>query len=242
MESYYRGECSRLRRDDHSQPAEAVMGDFLQYVSDRREVLEPQFFTQLKIVATSLLFATLIGVTLGVLASRSERFSAAVTSVASALLTIPSFAMFGILAIWLGIGDQPVRIGLVLYALLPILRNTETGIRAVDPSILEAARGMGMSSRQLLLRVELPLAMPLAVAGIRQSAVLIVAIATVGAAVGSNNLGQPIFAGIRGSDRYAVLSGALPVAALGLFLDGDLLLIENLIARGRSFGEARSTA
>ena len=214
------------------------MSDFLQYVSDRRDILQPQFITHLKLVATSLLVATVVGLVLGIVASRSVRFSTAVTAVASAVLTIPSFALFGILAIWLGIGDQPVRIGLILYALLPIIRNTETGIRGVQPAILEAARGMGMNARQLMTHVELPLALPLIVGGIRQAAVLIVAIATVGAAVGSNNLGQPIFAGIRGSDRYAILSGALPVAAIGLMLDAALLLMENLLARARGITTA----
>lgn len=214
------------------------MGDFLQYVSDRRDVLEPQFFTHLKVVASSLVAATWMGLVLGILASRSQRFSTAITALSSAVLTIPSFALFGILSIWMGIGDQPVRTGLVLYALLPIIRNTETGIRGVQPAVLEAARGMGMNARQLLMRVELPLALPLIVGGIRQAAVLIVAIATVGAAVGSNNLGQPIFAGIRGSDRYAILSGALPVAAIGLMLDGALLLMESLLARARSLSNA----
>ena len=156
----------------------------------------------------------------------------------SGILTIPSFALFGVLAIWFGIGNLPVEIGLVLYALLPILRNTETGIRAVDPSIVEAAAGMGMRRSQVLVRIELPLALPLIIAGLRQATVLVVAIATVGAAVGSNNLGQPIFAGIRGSNRYAILSGVIPVAVIGIAADAGLGGIARLLSRGRGLASA----
>ncbi len=210
------------------------MLDFLHYMAHRRYLLQPEAETHIKIVLISLAFAIVIGLVLGIAASRSRTVSAVCLAVTSALLTIPSFALFGILAIWFGIGDTPVKVGLILYALLPIVRNTETGIRATDPAILESARGMGMTPRQGLLHIELPLALPLILAGVRQSAVLMVAVATVGAAVGSNNLGQPIFAGIRGSDRYAVLSGALPVAIIGLLLDGLLLSVQNLLSRGRT--------
>src|SRR5207237_811055 len=156
-------------------------------------------------------------------ASRVQVLESALIGMGSAILTVPSFALFGILTIWAGIGDQPVRIGLILYALLPIVRNTDVGLRGTAPSVLDAARGMGMNARQVLARVEFPLAAPLIIAGIRQAGVLIVAIATVGAAVGSNNLGQPIFEGIRSVNRDAILSGAVPVAMMGIFLDLDLL-------------------
>lgn len=211
---------------------------FLQYVAQRQSVLVPEFITHVEIVATSITVAAALGLLLGVLAARSQRFATFSIAVTSAILTIPSFALFGMLTIWLGIGDLPVKIGLILYALLPILRNTQAGIRAVEPAIVEAARGMGMSTRQVLLRVELPLAIPLIVAGLRQSTVLVVAIATVGAAVGSNDLGQPILEGIRGSDRFAILSGVLPVAALGLLADAGLATIERVLGRGRTDGVA----
>jgi osmoprotectant transport system permease protein len=153
-------------------------------------------------------------------------------------LTIPSFALFGALAIWMGIGNLPVEAGLVLYALLPILRNTETGLRGVNPAIVEAARGMGMSPGQVLTRIELPLALPLIIAGLRQASVLVVAIATVGAAVGSNNLGQPILAGIRGSDRFAILSGVLPVVAVGILADLGLGSLARALGLGRTVSAA----
>lgn len=206
---------------------------FPQYFANRWDTIEPEIVTHLQIVAISIVVAAVFGLVLGIVAARSMRFSAFAIALTSAILTIPSFALFGALTIWLGIGNLPVEIGLILYALLPILRNTQTGIRGVDPAIVEAARGMGMSPRQVLSSVELPLALPLIVAGLRQSTVLIVAIATVGAAVGSNNLGQPILEGIRGSDRYAILSGVLPVAAIGLVADGVLAGAERALNKGR---------
>jgi ABC-type proline/glycine betaine transport system permease subunit len=205
----------------------------IQYIASNWDTLEPQIITHLQIVVLTIVIAGVAGIGAGVIASRSPRFSTAAVAVTSGILTIPSFALFGALAIWFGIGNLPVEIGLILYALLPILRNTETGIRAVDPSIVEAARGMGMRPSQVLIRIELPLALPLIIAGLRQATVLVVAIGTVGAAVGSNNLGQPIFAGIRGSNRYAIMSGVLPVAVIGIAADAGLGGIARVLSKGR---------
>ena len=206
---------------------------FPTYMAANWDTLGPQIVTHLQIVLISLAIAGSLGILSGVIAARSSRFSTAAVAVTSAILTIPSFALFGALAIWLGIGNVPVEVGLILYALLPILRNTNTGIRAVDPAIVEAGRGMGMRSDQILRRIELPLAFPLIIAGLRQATVLVVAMATVGAAVGSNNLGQPIFAGIRGFDRYAILSGVLPVVAIGIIADAGLGGVARLLSHER---------
>jgi len=211
----------------------------LQYFAANWGTLEPQIATHVQIVVICVAIAATLGVALGIAGSRWRRFSVSAVALASAILTIPSFALFGALAIWLGIGDLPVECGLVLYGLLPVLRNTQAGLQAVDTAIVEAARGMGMGRVQILLRVELPLALPLIIAGLRQATVLIVAIATVGAAVGSYNLGQPILEGIRGSNREAILSGILPVAAIGLLADAGLGAIQNVLTGGRI---TRSTA
>lgn len=206
---------------------------FLGYFVYHWDTLGPQVATHLQIFAISIVASAVAGLALGVRAARSERFAGIVLGVTSTILTIPSFALFGFLAIWLGIGNRPVEIGLILYALLPIVRNTMVGIRSVDPAALDAARGMGMRPNQVLWRVELPLALPLIVAGLRQATVMIVAFATVGAAVGANDLGQPIFAGIRGTDRDAILSGIVPVAAMGLLADFLLGAVQCGIGRGR---------
>ncbi len=205
----------------------------LAYMAANWDTLAPQIVTHVEIVGISIGIAAVCGLPLGVIAARSERFASVLLALTSAILTIPSFALFGFLTVWLGIGNRPVEIGLILYALLPILRNTMVGIQGVDPAVLEAARGMGMRPRQILRHVELPLALPLILGGLRQSTVMVVAIATVGAAVGANDLGQPILAGIRDSDNAEILSGIIPVAAIGLLADAVLGSAQRLLQRGR---------
>jgi osmoprotectant transport system permease protein len=209
----------------------------LSYLGQNWPTLGPEVKTHLEIVVVAMVVATVIGLFLGILSARSARVAAVALSVTGTLLTIPSFALFGVLAISFGIGNRPVVVGLILYALLPIVRNTMVGIQAVDPAVLEAARGMGMRPRQILRRVELPLALPVILGGLRQATVMIVAIATVGAAVGANNLGQPIFAGIRDTNRLEIISGIIPAALIGLLADAVLGSMQRAVQRGRPAGE-----
>src|SRR5450755_4788082 len=185
------------------------------------DLLEPQIVTHLEIVGECILITSLIGLALGVIASRSEALSTVIMAITSTILTIPSYALFGLLSIWLGVANPPVIVGLILYGLLPITRNTRAGIKTVDPAVVEAARGMGMSPRQVLLKVELPLAVPVILGGIRQATVMIVAIATVGATLGVDDLGQTILSAINRSSGTidAVLAGIIPVAAIGILAD-----------------------
>jgi osmoprotectant transport system permease protein len=210
--------------------------DILSYLGQNWTTLGPEVETHLEIVVVAMVVATVIGLFLGILSARSARVSGVALSVTGTLLTIPSFALFGVLAISFGIGNRPVVVGLILYALLPILRNTMVGIQAVDPAVLEAARGMGMRPGQTLRRVELPLALPVILGGLRQATVMIVAIATVGAAVGANNLGQPIFAGIRDTNRLEIISGIIPAAVIGLLVDAVLGGMQRAFQRGRLAG------
>jgi osmoprotectant transport system permease protein len=207
----------------------------LRYILDNWDTLGPQVATHLEIVGICVAIASALGLALGVVAARSDRFAAVVLAVTSTILTVPSFALFGLLSIWFGLGNPPVIVGLILYALLPIIRNTREGIVAVDPAVAEAARGMGMSREQVLRRVELPLAVPVILAGLRQATVMIVAVATVGAAVGANDLGQPIFAALGRStgtiDR--VLAGVIPVALIGIFADTALAAVQRTLSKGR---------
>ena len=207
----------------------------LRYIADNWDSLAPQVRTHVEIVAVSVLVAAVAGLLLGVVASRSEPFAAVVLAVASTILTVPSFALFGLLSIWFGLGTAPVEVGLVLYAMLPIVRNTRTGIAAVDPAVTEAARGMGMSPPQVLLRVELPLAVPVIIAGLRQATVMVVAIATVGATVGANDLGIPILGAVGRSSGTIerLMSGVLPVAAIGITADLVLAALQRALSRGR---------
>jgi osmoprotectant transport system permease protein len=178
--------------------------------------------------------AAAAGLATGVQAARRPRLAAFALAVTGVILTIPSFALFGMLTILLGIGNPAVELGLALYALLPIIRNTRAGLGSVDPAVVEAAHAMGMRPSQVLWRVEMPLALPVIVAGLRQATVMVVAIATVGATVGANDLGQPLLEGIRGSDRDAIFAGALLVGLLGVTADALLAALERGLSRGRT--------
>jgi osmoprotectant transport system permease protein len=205
------------------------------YIADNWDQIGPEIVTHLEIVAECIVITSFVGLALGIVAARSEPLSTAILAVTSTILTIPSFALFGLLSIWFGLANPPVIIGLILYGLLPVTRNTRAGIMAVDPAVREAARGMGMNARQVLFRVELPLAVPVILGGVRQSTVMIVAIATVGATVGVNDLGQTIISAIGRSTGTldAVLAGVLPVAAIGVIADLLLAAVQRGLSRGR---------
>ena len=206
-----------------------------QYISDNWGSLEPQIVTHLEIVGECIAITSAIGLGLGIAAARSEALSTVILAVTSTILTVPSFALFGLLSIWFGLANPPVIVGLILYGLLPVTRNTRAGLKAVDPSVVESARGMGMNPRQVLLKVELPLAVPVVLGGIRQSTVMIVAIATVGATVGVDDLGQTILSAIGRSTGTldAVLAGIIPVAAIGILADFILAGVQRALSRGR---------
>lgn len=179
--------------------------------------------------------AIMVSVPAGILLTRSRRLAAPVLGVASVIQTIPSLALFGLVIPILMAFDLPI-IGLVpgllalfLYALLPILRNTYTGIRQVDPAILEAATGIGMTSRQVLWKVELPLSLSVIMAGIRTSTVISVGIATLAALIGAGGLGDLIFRGLRTINYKLMLGGAVPAAVLALVLDFLLARLETLL-------------
>lgn len=212
--------------------------DLIHYVQQNWSELEAQLLDQLLIVAVSMLVAGLVGLALGVLGARYDRVRGLTLGIASVAITLPSFALFTALAFYFGLGDLPVEIGLAIYALLPIVRNTLVGLRGVDAAVLDAAVGVGMSPGQRLRRVQLPLALPLILAGFRQATVMVVAIATVGATVGANDLGQPILSGIRDSNSAEVFAGVIPATLLALFADRILGFAQSSLARGAHVGAA----
>lgn len=174
------------------------------------------------LVGVSIGIATLIGLPLGILITREKNFRQPVLGVANVLQTIPSLAMFGLLIpipIIGGIGKVPAIVALTLYSLLPIIRNTYTGIVGVDPAIREAGRGMGMTDKELLMQVEIPLAMPVILAGIRVATVIAIGIATIAAAIGAGGLGIFIFRGISTVNNDLILAGAIPAAGVALLAD-----------------------
>lgn len=205
------------------------MGELARYLVDHRGEVGTALGQHVVLVAIAVAVAVAIGLPLGVLATRRRAFERAVLGTASVLQTIPSLALFGFLIplpLLGGVGARPAVVALTLYALLPIARNTHAGIRALDPALLEAGRGMGMTDRQLLLRVELPLAAGVILAGVRVAAVVSIGVATIAAAIGAGGLGVFIFRGIAMVDNVVILAGALPAAALALVTDGLLGLIE----------------
>lgn len=202
---------------------------FWQFVSSNRADIWHHTVQHLGLVVVATALAVIIGIPLGVVIARSARLRAPVLGAANVLQTIPSLALFGFLipVPWLGgIGARTAIVALVVYALLPIIRNTCVGIEGIDPSVREAATGMGMSDRQLLWLVELPLAAPMILAGIRIATVVGVGIATIAAAIGAGGLGEYIFRGVAMVDSSVILAGALPAALLALVLDGGLHLVE----------------
>jgi osmoprotectant transport system permease protein len=176
----------------------------------------------LVLVVLSVGTATVAGVPLGVWVTRHPRWKRSVLGAAGAIQTIPSLALFGLLIpvpVVGGIGSKTALIALTLYSLLPVLRNTVTGIENVDPAVREAARGMGMTDGQMLRIVEMPLAAPVILGGIRLATVIGIGVATIAAAIGAGGLGVLIFRGVAMVDHVTILAGALPAAVLALLAD-----------------------
>lgn len=191
------------------------------------------------LAALATLLAAAAGLPLGIAMARRERLAGALLACANVVQTIPSLALFGFLIplpLIGGIGARSALVALVLYALLPILRNTYTGIRQVDPAVVEAATGLGMTDAQRLRLVELPLALPVILAGVRTAAVLSVGTATIAAAIGAGGLGSYLFRGLATVDARLILLGAVPAALLALVADALLGAVE------RSARPARAAA
>ncbi|MEP7132682.1 MAG: ABC transporter permease [Acidobacteriota bacterium] len=181
------------------------------------------------LVLFSIVLAVAIGVPLGVLLTRAPRLARPVLGLAGVVQTVPSLALFGFLIplpLLGGIGPRTAIVALVVYALLPILRNTHAGIRSVDPAISEAADGLGMTARQRLWWVEIPLSLPVVLGGIRIATVVCIGIATIAAAVGAGGLGVLIYRGIATVDNRLILAGALPAACLAVGADAILGAVE----------------
>ncbi|MBT2640028.1 MULTISPECIES: ABC transporter permease/substrate-binding protein [unclassified Bacillus (in: firmicutes)] len=195
------------------------MNSWISTFTDRKDELLSALLEHIQISFIALFFAVLIAIPLGIFLTRRKRISEGIIGITAILQTIPSLALLGLLIPLFGIGKVPAIIALVAYALLPILRNTYTGINEVDPSLIEAARGMGMNSKRRLLKVELPLAMPVIMAGIRTAMVLIVGTATIAALIGAGGLGDLILLGIDRNNTALIVLGAIPAALLAILFD-----------------------
>jgi osmoprotectant transport system permease protein len=195
------------------------------------------------LVATATLTAVALGVPLGILASRRPRIAAPIVGFANVVQTVPSLAMFGFLLpvpLVGGVGARAALVVLILYGLLPIVRTTIAGLRGIDPAIREAGVAMGMLPGELLRQVELPLALPSIIAGVRVAAVVGVGSATIAAAIGAGGLGEYIYRGLSMVDTNVILAGAIPAALLALSVDGALLWLEYQLSRRRHVRSART--
>ncbi|MBZ5721110.1 MAG: ABC transporter permease [Acidobacteriia bacterium] len=185
------------------------------------------------LVAVSTALAVLIGIPLGILIARRPVLNKPILGSANIIQTIPSLALFGFLlpAPWIGErADRLAILALTLYALLPLIRNTYTGIKGVDPAVVEAGRGMGMTDSQLLWQVQLPLALSVIVAGVRVAAVISVGLATIAAAIGAGGLGEYIFRGLAMVNNQVILAGAIPAAGLAILADVSLGWLERRLS------------
>ncbi len=189
----------------------------------------------LNLVVEAIAIATTIGVPLGILATRSRWLERSVVGVANILQTVPSLALLGVLlALFRGtIGKPPALAALVIYALLPIIKNTVLGLRGIDRGVAEAALGLGMTARQRLLLVELPLAVPIILGGVRVAAVAAVGMATIAAAIGAKGLGSYIFRGVQLNSTHLILLGSIPAALLALACDAALGEAESALSPAR---------
>jgi osmoprotectant transport system permease protein len=201
-------------------------------LQNHTEVLELTL-EHLWLVGISTLLAVLIGIPLGISITRWPALNKPVLGGANIIQTIPSLALFGFLlpAPWIGArADRLAILALALYALLPLIRNTYVGIQSVDPAVVEAGRGMGMTDRQLLFQVELPLALGVIIAGVRVATVISVGLATIAAAIGAGGLGEYIFRGLAMVNNQVILAGAIPAAAMALLADVSLGWLEKRLS------------
>jgi osmoprotectant transport system permease protein len=218
--------------------------DVLRFWSSHRTEVITLIGQHVLLVAASTMIAAAVAVPLGIFAARRPRLSAPLVGAANLVQTIPSLAMFGFLLplpLLGGVGPRTAVVALILYGLLPIVRTTIAGLQGIDRSVREAGVAMGMTDRELLRLVELPLALPSIAAGIRVAAVVGVGSATIAAAIGAGGLGEYIYRGLSMVDATVILAGAIPAAALALLVDGGLLWVERRLApRGGARRRIRS--
>ncbi|MBE8712102.1 ABC transporter permease/substrate-binding protein [Sphingobacterium hungaricum] len=197
-----------------------------EFVVEQHEKLFSQILEHLGLTFLSLFLAILVGVPLGILIARNRKLANPVLGIAGILQTVPSIALLGFMIPAFGIGATPAIVALLIYALLPIIRNTYTGITGVNPLLIESATALGMNKRQLLFNIQLPLAMPVIMAGIRTAAVINVGVATLASFVAAGGLGEFIFGGISLNNTNMILAGAIPAALLAILLDQCIALLQ----------------
>jgi len=196
------------------------------FLSRWQDVLELTV-EHLLLVLVAMAISIVLGLSIGILITRSRLLANLVLSLASIMMTIPSLALFSLLLPILGIGTAPAIVGLVAYTQLPIIRNVYVGITTLDPSIIEAARGMGLTDRKILLRIQIPLAIPAAMVGVRTAVVMGIGIGAIASYIGAGGLGTYIFQGISRSNDHMVLIGAILISLIAILADKYLGRLQN---------------
>ncbi|KOF57234.1 MULTISPECIES: ABC transporter permease/substrate-binding protein [Clostridium] len=195
------------------------MSNFVNFILERKDQIFTLFLQHIELTIFAVLVSIIVGVPLGILITRVRKLSTPVIAVANIAQSIPSLALLGFLIPVFGIGSKPSIIMVVIYSLLPIIKNTYTGLINIDAPIIEAATGVGLTKSQILLKISIPLAMPIIMSGIRISAVTAVGLMTIAAFVGAGGLGYLVFSGVQTVNNYMILAGAIPACFLALFLD-----------------------
>ena len=210
------------------------MEEIIRYVGSNYPTIIKLTIEHLYLVSISVGAAILTGVPIGILITKDKKLADAILYIASVIITIPSVAMFGLMIPLLslvnrGIGFWPAAIAIFLYSQLPIIRNTYTAINNIDPALREAAKGMGMSDWQRLAKVEIPLAVPVIMAGVRMAVVMNIAVATIAVYIGAGGLGTIINEGITGSNSIKLIVGAVAVSLLAIIADYLFLFIQKML-------------
>jgi len=195
------------------------IGAFIQYLSDNASNLLQLTLEHIVMVICGLALALVVGIPLGILCTRSEKLASVILAAANVIQVIPSLALLAILMMFLGLGFKTIVVGLFFYSLLPIIRNTYVGLKEIDPNINQAGKGLGMNSWQLLIKVQLPLALPFLMAGFRVAAVIAIGVATLAPLIGGDGLGREIYAGLNMRNSFKIYAGAIPAALLAILTD-----------------------
>ena len=202
---------------------------FLTYIANNYPQILSLLIEHIKLTALSVGLAIVIGVPLGIFISYSAKTSKFILSIANIIQAIPSMALLGFMIPFLGIGSVPAIVAVVLYSLLPIIKNTYTGLENINAQTLEAAKGIGLTPFQVLTKVQIPLALPVIMAGVRIASVTAVGLMTMAAFIGAGGLGYLVFSGIRTVNNYQILAGAIPACILALLVDFLIGLVEKLV-------------
>ncbi|MBU5669798.1 ABC transporter permease [Peptoniphilus sp. MSJ-1] len=210
------------------------MKKMIDYLMENGGEILTKALEHLYISSISLFFGIIVAVPIGIALTRSKPAAKIVMAIASILQTVPSFALLALMIPLFGVGKKPAIVSLFIYSLLPILRNTYLGIAGVDNSLIDAAKGMGMTRAQTLLRVQIPMAMPVIMGGIRLSAVYVLAWTTLAAYVGAGGLGDLIFNGLTNAIMPMVVWGTLPVTILAIIVDFLFGILEDKLSPNKT--------